>query len=313
MNEKPKKKVQPQQVWSKLWKQKWLFVMSVPVVIYLFVFSIIPLWGWVMAFFKYVPNRAFAEMDFVGFKYFIEAFQDERFWLALKNTLSMSLLNVAFSCFLCPIIFALFLNEMKSKGMKKGIQTISYLPHFVSWVVVAGIFSQLFRTSGTVNDILMNLGLIKERIDFVGNPAFFYAFVTIASVWKDLGWNAIIYISSMAGIDKEMYEAAAVDGAGRWRKMWNITLPSIRPTIMILLIINIGGVLGGGFEKQMLFRNALNVDKAMVLDLYVLEYGIGSMRYSFGTAVGIITSLTALILVFTTNRLSKKISGESIV
>jgi putative aldouronate transport system permease protein len=202
---------------------------------------------------------------------------------------------------------------MRNKSLKKSIQIISYLPHFVSWVVVAGIFRQMMNSSGFMNDVLMALGIIHTRVDFLSKPELFYGVVTIATIWKELGWNAIMYISSMAGIDQELYEAASVDGAGRLRKMWNITLPSIKPTIMILLIINIGGVLGGGFEKQFLFENALNTDKSMVLDLYVLQYGIRGLRFSFGTAVSIITSLTSLVLVYSANKLSKKFAGTSLV
>lgn len=298
--------------WKRVWKQRWLFALSMPMVIWLFIFAFVPLLGWILAFFKYVPGKSFFSMDFVGLQYFKEAFSDSRFWNALRNTVAMSLLNVIFACTVCPILFALFLNELRGNHSKKLLQTVSYLPHFVSWVVVAGIFRNMMNSSGIVNDVLINLGIIKERFDLFSNPNYFYVVVTIATIWKELGWNAIIYISSMAGIDPEYYEAASVDGAGRFRKMWNITLPCIKPTIMILLIINIGGVLGGGLEKQQLFRNAINIERARVLDMYVLDYGISNLRFSFGTAVGIITSIASLILVYSANKLSKKFSGTSL-
>lgn len=298
---------------SRMYQQRYLFLMSVPIVIWLFVFAYIPIFGWAYAFIKFVPGKTLFDSEFVGIKYFVQMFQDPRFYSALQNTVIMAALSIIFSGFVFPIIFALLLNEVKGMAFKRLVQTVSYLPYFVSWVVVAGMFLQfLSPQNGMVNEILLSLHLIKEPINFIGIPKYFYTIITSATVWKSLGWNAIIYISAMAGIDQELYEAAAVDGAGRMRKIWNITLPSIKPTIIILLIMNIGGLVNGGFESQLLFSNGLNSSKAEVLNLYVLNYGIGLMRFSFGTAVGIFMSFISFGLVIVANFISKRTTEQAL-
>jgi len=289
-------------------------MMSVPVVVWLVIFSYIPLWGWVIAFFNYKPGVPWNELDFVGFKYFVQLFNDPRFYNALLNTISMSFLNVIFACTLCPIIFAIFINEVRNIQFKRTVQTISYLPHFVSWVVVAGMVLNLLSVeSGIINQILLKIKIISEPVNFIAKPDYFYIIVTVATVWKELGWNAIIYIAAMSGIDAELYEAAAADGAGRLRRIWHITLPGIRSTIIVLLIMNIGGLVGGGFEKQFLLMNPLNMNRAEVLDLYSLKYGLQQFRFSFGTSVGIFSSVVSLILVITANKIAKKWSGEGVM
>ena len=294
-------------------KQKYLFAMSVPIVIWLIIFAYIPIAGWAMAFVNYKPGIPFTENEFVGLKYFIEMFQDSRFWNSLLNTVIMAALSIAFSGFIFPIVFALLLNEVRSIKFKRLIQTVSYLPYFVSWVVVSGMFMQfLSPEGGIVNEILQKLHILKESVNFIGIPKYFYTILTSATVWKNLGWNAIIYISAMAGIDQELYEAAAVDGAGRLRKIWNITLPCIRPTIIILLIMNIGGLVNGSFESQLLFSNGLNMEKAEVLNLYVLNYGIKLMRFSYGTAIGIFTSFVSFGLVLLANFISRKTTDQAL-
>ena len=294
-------------------KQKYLFAMSVPIVIWLIIFAYIPIAGWAMAFVNYKPGIPFTQNEFVGLKYFIEMFQDPRFWNSLLNTVIMAALSIAFSGFIFPIIFALLLNEVRSIKFKRLIQTVSYLPYFVSWVVVSGMFMQfLSPEGGIVNEILQKLHILKESVNFIGIPQYFYTILTSATVWKNLGWNAIIYISAMAGIDQELYEAAAVDGAGRLRKIWNITLPCIRPTIIILLIMNIGGLVNGSFESQLLFSNGLNMEKAEVLNLYVLNYGIKLMRFSYGTAIGIFTSFVSFGLVLLANFISRKTTDQAL-
>lgn len=294
-------------------KQKYLFAMSVPIVVWLVIFAYVPIAGWLMAFINYKPGIPITQCEFVGFKYFIEMFQDVRFWNSLWNTVVMAALSITFSGFIFPIVFALLLNEVRSVRFKRLVQTVSYLPYFVSWVVVAGMFMQfLSPEGGIVNQVLLKLHILEEPVNFIGIPKYFYTIITSATIWKSLGWNAIIYISAMAGIDQEMYEAASVDGAGRLRKIWNITLPSIRPTIIILLIMNIGGLVNGGFESQMLFSNGLNMGKAEVLNLYVLNYGIKLMRFSYGTAIGIFMSFVSFGLVLAANFISKKTTEQAL-
>lgn len=298
---------------STVLRQKYLFAMSVPIVVWLIIFAYLPIAGWSFAFLDYKPGIPLTECEFVGLRYFIEMFQDERFWNALLNTVVMAALSIGFSGFIFPILFALLLNEVRSLKFKRLVQTISYLPYFVSWVVVAGMFIQfLSPESGIVNSILLKIGILEEPVNFIGIPKYFYTILTSATVWKTLGWNAIIYISAMAGIDQELYEAAAVDGAGRLRKIWNITLPSIRPTIIILLIMNIGGLVNGGFESQLLFSNGLNMERAEVLNLYVMNYGIKLMRFSYGTAIGIFMSFVSFGLVFLANYISRKTTDQAL-
>jgi putative aldouronate transport system permease protein len=296
----------------KMHKQRFLYYMSVPFVIWLLVFAYVPLLGWSYAFINYNPGKPIFSSQFVGFKFFAQLFQDSEFYMALKNTVIMSVLGLIFGT-VCAILFAVVLNEVRSVKYKRTIQTISYLPHFVSWAVLAGMVIQfLSPTSGTLNSLLLSLGIIKSPINFMGVPGDFYAIFTSANLWKELGWSTIIYISAMSGIDMELYEAASADGAGRLSKIWHITLPGIRNTIIILLIMGIGGIVNGGMEGQMLLTNATNSKVTEVLGLYTLNYGIKLQRFSFGTASSIVTSIMAFLLVFTANSISKKLSDQSL-
>lgn len=298
---------------DKVVKQRYLFYMSVPFIIWLIIFRFIPLWGWIMAFQDFKPGLPFSQQTWVGFKHFKELFADPQFYRVMRNTLSMSLMQLIIG-FPLPIIFALLLNEVKHLKFKKFIQTISYLPHFVSWVIVASLFSKLLSIDGgIVNEILLKLHIIKEPVQFLAKPKMFWGIVVTAEIWKELGWNSIIFLASISGIDPSLYEAATVDGAGRWKKMWYITLPSIMPTAIVILVLNIGWIISIGFEKQFLFGNAVVKDYSEVLDLYVLNYGIGLQRYSFGTAIGIFKSVVSIILLFLANSFAKKVHGESVV
>ena len=288
--------------------------MLLPMAVWLIVFSYVPLWGWYMAFFDYKVGTNIFQQQFVGLKYFRELLTDSRFINAFKNTVVMSSLSITINGFIMPIAFAIMVNEVKRLSVKKAVQTISYLPHFVSWVVVAGIVSQaLSPESGIINELLLKLHIIQSPINFLANEQYFYGVITLADLWKELGWNSIIFIAAIAGIDQELYEAADVDGAGRVGKIWNVTLPSIRPTIIIMLIISIGGLVSTGFEKQMLLRTPMTLDRAEVIDLYVLKYGIGLLRFSFGTAVGMFKSLISIVLMLSANGFAKKYSEESLI
>jgi putative aldouronate transport system permease protein len=296
-------------------RQYQLFLMILPAVVWLFIFQFYPLWGWYMAFVDYKLGVPFFEQQFVGFRYFIELFNDYRFYNAFKNTVIMSVLNLTIVSFIMPVLFALILNEIKLLRFKKLVQSVSYLPHFVSWVVVSGIVIQsLSPSSGIINQLLLNIGLIKEPINFLAHGKYFYGIVTISTLWKAMGWNSIIYIAAITSVDQELYEAAVVDGATRLQKIFNITLPSILPTIIIIFIISISGLVGGsaGYEAQLLLRNNLTVEKAEVLYLYSLTYGINMMRFSFGTAVGIFTSVISVSLMLIANFVFRRISEHSL-
>ncbi|MGP4041444.1 ABC transporter permease [Gracilibacillus sp. D59] len=289
-------------------KQKALLLMSFPFVIWLIIFKYIPVAGWVMAFQDYKPQFSIFEQEWVGLKQFKDLFNEPMFYRALENTLGMGILGLVFGT-LSAIGFALLLNEVRFLTLKKWTQTISYLPHFVSWVIVANIVITMLSPEGIVNNLLVSTGILDKPINFMAQPDMFWGVVTVADVWKETGWNAIIYLAAMAGVDPQLYEAAKVDGASRWRQMWHITLPSIRPVIIVLLILNIGNLINIGFEKQMLLGNNIVAEKALVIDLYALDYGIGMFRYSFGTAIGIFKSVISIILILICNGFAKRI-GE---
>jgi putative aldouronate transport system permease protein len=299
--------------WRSFKNQKYLWMMSLPFVIWAFVFSYLPLWGWTMAFQKYKPARGFFEQEWVGFEHFKTLFSDSQFLLALRNTLAMSGMGLV-AGFIFPITFAILLNEVRLGVFKRFAQTVSYLPHFVSWVVAAGIVTKMLSSeNGLVNDLLLGIGFIDSPIQFMAQGHLFWGIVTLSDVWKETGWNAIIYLAAIAGIGPELYEAARVDGASRLRQVWHITLPGIRPTITVLLIMSIGNLLNIGFEKQFLLGNNLVTDYSQVLDLYSLKYGLGMARYSYGTAINIFNSVISVILLFTINGIFKRTTKESLL
>ena len=308
MNQKSSK-INSKLLRRKMWDQRYLFFMSVPFMILVIIFCYIPLFGWVMAFQNYKPATGFFHSQFVGLHQFVRMFTDPilapKFRQVLGNTLGMSFMGLVFG-FLTSITFAILLNEMNSLAYKKIVQTVSYLPHFVSWVIVANIVSGAFAPSGVVNDLLMKLGILKQPFNFLAKPNLFWWIVTGADIWKETGWNAIIYIAAMAAIDPQLYEAAIVDGATRMQRIWHITLPGIRSTIVMLLILSIGNIINIGFEKQWLLSNPIVDARAEVLDKYIIDYGISNFNFSYGTALGIFKSVISIILVFSANRIAKK-------
>lgn len=293
--------------WKLMWKQRYLLLMSVPFVIWLIIFKYIPLWGWTMAF-QDVRPKSFAlpiwEREFVGFDNFIKAFTDRLFGQTLLNTIGTSIIGIALgTC--AAIFFALMLNEVRFVKFKKVTQTISYLPHFVSWVIIASI-AKMFLNDGGVLDTMLNTQLHLMST----NSPLFWVVVCLINVWKEVGWDAIIYLSAMAGIDQGLYEAAKVDGANRFQRMWHITLPGIKPTAVVLLIMSIGGALNVGMERQMLLSNGIVQDHAMVLSWFAYIRGIGTNNYGLGTAIGMFQSVVGIILLFIANKVAGLL-GES--
>ena len=290
-----------------MWKQRYLLLMSVPFVIWLIIFKYIPLWGWTMAF-QDVRPKSFAlpiwEREFVGFDNFIKAFTDRLFGQTLLNTIGTSIIGIALgTC--AAIFFALMLNEVRFVKFKKVTQTISYLPHFVSWVIIASI-AKMFLNDGGVLDTMLNTQLHLMST----NSPLFWVVVCLINVWKEVGWDAIMYLSAMAGIDQGLYEAAKVDGANRFQRMWHITLPGIKPTAVVLLIMSIGGALNVGMERQMLLSNGIVQDHAMVLSWFAYIRGIGTNNYGLGTAIGMFQSVVGIILLFIANKVAGLL-GES--
>jgi len=284
--------------------------MSLPLVLYVLLFSYVPLWGWTMAFQNYLPAKGFLEQRWVGLRWFHFLFSDPGFLRVLRNTLAMSVINMSLG-YITAITFALFLNELKNIAFKRVVQTISYLPHFLSWVIVTGLVASMLSVeNGAVNDFLMATGIIKEPVLFLSKPNYFWGIVGATYVWKEVGWNTIIYLAAIAGIDPALYEAAEIDGCNRYQKMWNITLPGIKATIIILLIMSIGHILDAGFELQYLLRNGLIQDVADTIDIYVIRYGINSSNFSLATAAGMFKNVINITLIFVANWIAKK-SGEA--
>ncbi|MCD8395729.1 MAG: ABC transporter permease subunit [Lachnospiraceae bacterium] len=310
MARKPKKQKSGTKITVKeLKRQKFLLIWAGIFVVYGFVFYYLPLGGWIMAFQNYKPKDGFLHSQFVGLAKFQTLFSDSTFIRVIRNTLAMGVLNLV-STFVMAILFAILLNEIRSKWGKKIIQTISYLPHFLSWIIVTGILHDALSTSGIVNEVLLKLNIIKTGINFFAYPAYFWPIVAFANVWKETGWNAIVYLAAITAIDPSLYEAAAIDGAGRWGKIKYITLPGIRPTIMILLLMNIGNVLNAGFEIQYLLTNGLVQKVSQTIDIYVLNWGISQMDYSLGTAAGIFKSVVSIILIVVANEIAKRTGEE---
>lgn len=292
-------------------KEKVLWVISGISLIWVVIFAYTPMVGIMVAFFNYYPGKSLLDCEFVGLKYFIEFFQLPDVWLIMRNTLVISTLNLTIG-FVAPIIFALLLNEIYNVRFKRIVQTISYLPHFVSWVVVASIMFTLLGNEGVVNEVLIKLGIIDEPVRFMGKGENFWALLLFSNIWKGIGWSAIIYISAIAGVDQELYQAGAVDGLSRFGMVWHITLPGIAPTIILLFILGIGGILNAGFEQQLLIGTPQTRDYHEVIDTYVYRYGIQLGRYSFATAVSLMKSVIGFVLVIISNKLSKKFTDMAL-
>lgn len=293
-------------------KEKQLWLLCIPMIIWVAIFAYYPMYGLVIAFMKYTPGKPIFGSPWVGLTYFKSFFESPDLGMILRNTLAISGLNILIG-FPAPIILALLLNELKGTYFKKFVQTVSYLPYFISWVVAASLIFTLLGSEGVVNEVLMNLGVINTPIGFLGTGKYFWGLITGANVWKDIGFSSIIYLSAIAGIDEELYQAGAVDGLGRWGMIWHIILPGIKTTIVLLFILGLGGILNAGFEQQLLIGNAQTREYYEVIDTYAYKYGVQMGRYSFGTAVGLMKSVIGLILVFTANRIAKKVTDMSII
>ena len=299
---------------KQFWSQRYLFLLLLPALIWVILICYAPMTGLYMSFINYTPqgNGYFADMlnsEFVGFSWF-EYFFSTDFLMIMRNTLATSLLTLLFS-FPLPIILAICLNEVKNEKVKKFVQTSSYIPYFISWVIAANIFLTFLSSDGVINHLLQFLGLTDKEILFFQHGPYFWWIIAIANAWKVLGYNAIIYMAAISGISQDMYEAADVDGATRMQKIIHITLPALRPTILILLILAIGGVLNTGYEQQLLMSNDSILNFSDVLDTYAYRYGLKNGMYSYGTAVGLFKSVVSFLLVISANALSRKFSDDN--
>lgn len=285
-------------------RNKWMYIMLIPGVLYYIIFHYVPMWGVTLAFKNYSPYLGFMASPWVGTEHFRTFFSNPDFFRLLRNTLTISFLNIVIT-FPVPILLALLLNEVKHEGYKKSIQTLVYIPHFISMVIIASIFYILFNTrTGPINTLIQSFG--GTKIEFLGSEAWFRPLIIIQSIWKETGWGTIIFLAALAGVDVEQYEAALVDGANRWHKLWYITLPALKSTVILLLIMRMGSVMNTGFEQIYLMKNALNTTVADVFDTYVYTMGVTQGSFSYSTAVGLFKSLVSLILIQSANFFAKK-------
>lgn len=293
-----------------------LFLMIAPFLVLVFVFCYLPLYGWIYAFFDYKPPLKLSQCEYVGFKWFEMLFRNPtqigQLLKVLRNTFAMSGLGIVASMF--PVVFAIFLTEIGGKTFKKVVQTFTTLPNFISWVLVYSVAYSLFSNTGMVNNLAQQLGLVDAPVKFLDVDSMTWIKMALWGVWKGLGWGSIMYLAAIAGIDQELYEAARVDGAGRFRLMWNITLPSLMPTFFILLLLSIANFLSNGLDQYYVFQNSFNKEHIQVLDLYVYNISMGGPNsYSPATALSMMKSLISVTLLFVVNTLSKAVRGETIV
>jgi putative aldouronate transport system permease protein len=295
---------------KRLWKARWFYVLMLPGLLYFLIYKYLPMFGLVMAFQDYSPSLGFAGSPWVGLKHFKQFFSYGAFEKLFSNTLIISLESLLFS-FPAPVLLALFLNEIRHSAYKRVAQTLMYLPHFLSSVVICSIAYQLFSVdSGILNRILQAIGL--EPVNVLMNASAYRPLFIGLNIWQGTGWGTIIYLAALANVDVQMYEAAMLEGAGRWKQMWYITIPSILPIIMVTLVLRMGDLLDVGLEKTLLLSNAMNRSVSEVFDSYVYQRGVIDGKYSFSAAVGLFKSVVGLILVLTSNWLSKKVTDETI-
>lgn len=297
---------------ARLASQWQLALMSVPIFLYVILFNYVPLWGWTNAFKDYGNRKLVARgiTPWNGLDNFKWLFSRPDFYQAIRNTLAMSVINLVFGT-VAAIVLAVLLNEVRQRTFKRTVQTVTYLPHFLSMVIIVAMAQNIFASNGPVNDLLKLLGL--KPVFWLGEGKHFWWLVGIINVWKEVGWGTIIYISAMTSIDPSLYEAAGIDGAGRFQKILHVTLPGIKSTFVILLIMNIGHLMEAGFEIQYLLGNGLTAEFSRTIDIFVLEYGTQQMDFGVATAAGIFKSVVAILLLVGANFISKKLGEDTLV
>ena len=290
-------------------RYKYLYMMAIPVLLYFIIFKYLPMYGVVVAFKNFSPGKGIMGSPWVGLKNIQSFFNSVYAWRVIRNTLMINIYGLIFG-FPAPIILALLLNELRNKRFKSVVQTVTYLPYFISLVVVCGIIVQFSSLNGVINDLIEMLG--GKRITLLTQPQLFRTIYISTGIWQNLGYNAIIYLAAIAGIDQEQYEAAIIDGAGRWKQTLHVTLPSIAPTIIIMLILRIGSMMSVGFEKIVLLYNASTYETADVISSFVYRRGLQEFKFSFSAAVDLFNSLINFTLVILANRISAKVSETSL-
>ena len=289
-----------------------LLLWVLPFMVFVLLFNYVPLFGWSIAFFQYQPGSMLSADTFMGLKYFQQFFTDTiDMWRVIKNTLIFACLNLLITPL--PVVFAIMLNEVRHRSYAKFVQSITTFPNFISWVIVYSLAFSLFSTDGVINTILMNLGIIDRATNVLSDADAVYWFQMCLNIWKSLGWNSIVYLAAISGISQELYEAAAVDGAGRFRQILHITVPGIAETFVVLLLLSIGNFFSVGFDQYFIFQNPVTLKNLEVLDLYVYRLGLVNQSYSYSTAIGMVKSVISLVMIFGANQLAKKIRGSAII
>lgn len=295
---------------TKIWRYRTLYLMTLPGIVYFLIFKYVPMGGLIISFQDYKPFLGIAGSPGVGFEHFVRLFTEDTFFMLMRNTLVLSLLLMLIS-FPVPIVLALMLNELRSKIFQRSVQTIIYIPHFMSWVIVVSIFYVMLTTDGgAINNLIVALG--GEPIGFLTDPDWLRPMYIFQHIWRTAGWGTIVYLAALTAVDPNLYEAAEIDGANRWRQTWHITLPAIRATIIVLFILSIGDFLELGFEHMFLLLNSMNREVAEIFDTFVYTAGIQNGQLSFATAVGLFKGLVGLILVIGANSLAKKFGEEGV-
>ncbi len=297
--------------WNKFLRSKYLFLMIIPAIVFYAIFNYVPMYGILMAFKNFKPKLGIMRSPWNGVDNFIRVFEEPKFWLAFKNTLIIGSIKIVVG-FLGAVITALLLNELRMRRTKKVVQTIVTFPHFLSWVVVSGFVFSLFAYSGAVNSLVEAMG--GDRTNFLADKNFFFGLVFASDIWKEAGWGSIIYLATMAGIPQDQYEAADIDGATRLQKIWHITLPGIKPTAILLLIMSVGGVLSAGFDQILNLGNPLIREEVNIIDTYIYYHAIvGSDSAGVGTAIGLFKSVISFALVITVDRIAKACGERGII
>ncbi|MBW7453119.1 ABC transporter permease subunit [Paenibacillus sepulcri] len=299
----------PNRLGTRIWKSRFIYLLILPTIVYFAIFTYAPFYGITIAFKDFKIIAGIMDSPWVGFKHFEAMFTSDKFPELLKNTVIISLYRLLFG-FPVPILFALLLNEVRSFWFKRSIQTITYFPHFLSWVVFAGVIYNFIGPSGIINLVLTNMGL--EKFNFTTNPDVFRTIIVITAILKEFGWGAIIYLAALAGIDSQQYEAAKIDGAGDLRQIWHVTLPGIRPIIALLFCLQLAGILDAGFDQIFMFLNPALYDVGDIIDTYVYRLGILQAQFELATAVGLFKGIIGMILIITANTIIRRMGEKSL-
>ncbi len=290
-----------------------LWVMLLPAMVYIFIFCYIPMYGIQLAFKEYSFSKGFLGGDWVGFKYFKQYFESNMFWPTLKNTFVIAVTGIVVG-FPAPIILALVINQLRNEKWKKFVQTIVYIPYFISVVVLVSMINILFANgSGVLANFFKAIHLVDSSVNIIGSSSTFLPLYVLTGVWQSMGWNSIIFIAALSSVDTQLYDACKVDGANRWQTMIHIDIPALVPTIMILLILNMGGILNVGFDKIFLMQNSTNLGVSQVISTYVYDVGVKSSQFSFGTAVGLFNTIINFICLVVTNWISRRTTGSGLM